>query len=68
MELAEMARIFERLGCKAAYNLDGGATAVMMFHQEKYSKPSNGGRDLGDILMITESGYTKNPKTEEEAQ
>ena len=68
VEIAEFARIFEKLGCKAAYNLDGGATSVMMFHQERYSKPSNGGRDLGDILFITESGYSKNPKTGEETQ
>jgi exopolysaccharide biosynthesis protein len=68
VEIAELAHIFEKLGCKAAYNLDGGATAVMMFNQQRYSKPSNGGRDLGDILMITEAGYTKNPKTEEASQ
>lgn len=68
MEIAELARVFEKLGCKAAYNLDGGATAVMMFHQKRFSKPSNGGRELGDILMITESGYNKNPNAEEGAK
>lgn len=58
IELADLAVIFENLGCKAAYNLDGGATSVMIFHQARFSKPSNGGRDLGDILIITESGYS----------
>lgn len=68
VEIADLAKIFEKLGCKAAYNLDGGATAVMMFNQKRFSKPSNGGRELGDILMITEPGYTKNPKSEEGAK
>lgn len=56
MKISELAQVFADLGCKVAYNLDGGASAVMLFGQERYSKPSNGGRDLGDIILITESG------------
>lgn len=56
MKISELAQVFEDLGCKVAYNLDGGASAVMLFGQQRYSKPSNGGRDLGDIILITESG------------
>ena len=47
-------RFFADLGCKAAYNLDGGASAVMTFNDEIYSRPSNGGRALGDALLIKE--------------
>lgn len=57
MRIPELAQIFEDLGCNAAYNLDGGGTAVMLFGGEIYSRQSNGGRELGDILLITEAGY-----------
>ena len=53
MTISELAQVFEDLGCIAAYNLDGGGSAVMVFNQERYSKQSNGGdRKLGDILLI----------------
>lgn len=56
MKLADLAAVFEELGCKAAYNLDGGGSAVMVFNHERYSRQSNGGdRGLGDILVIRES-------------
>lgn len=58
MQIPELAQVFADLGCSAAYNLDGGGTAVMLFGGEIYSRQSNGGRELGDILLITESGYT----------
>ena len=58
LTISELAKVFEDLGCKAAYNLDGGATAVMMFGHEIYSHPSNGGRNIGDILLIAEATDT----------
>lgn len=58
MRIPELAQVFADLGCTAAYNLDGGGTAVMIFDGKIYSRQSNGGRDLGDILLITEAGYT----------
>lgn len=57
MRIPELAQVFADLGCTAAYNLDGGGTAVMIFDGKVYSRQSNGGRDLGDILLITEAGY-----------
>lgn len=58
--MPNLASIFEKLGCKVAYNLDGGRSAVMMFGTEFYSQPYLDGRDLGDILYIAETGlYTK---------
>ncbi len=57
MLLPELANLFEELGCTAAYNLDGGGSALMMFNHERYSQQSNGGdRELGDILLIRETG------------
>ena len=58
LTISELAKVFEELGCKAAYNLDGGATAVMLFNNEIFSHPSNGGRNVGDILFIAESAAT----------
>ena len=57
MRIHELAQIFEDRGCVCAYNLDGGGSAVMVFNHERYSKQSNGAdRELGDILVIRESG------------
>jgi len=58
IKISKLAAIFEELGCKAAYNLDGGGSAVMMFDHKTYSKQSNGAdRKLGDLLVIRDSYY-----------
>ena len=48
----EFAELFEELGCVRAYNMDGGDSSVMTFNDSIYSRPSGGGRSLGDILFI----------------
>lgn len=56
--LPELAQLFEELGCRMAYNLDGGGTAVMYFCHEPFSRQSNGAdRQIGDIVYITEEGF-----------
>jgi len=55
LTIPELAQIFKDLGCVKAYNLDGGGSAVMAFNHQAYSKQSNGGRELGDILLIRET-------------
>ena len=58
IKIPQLAEIFEELGCKVAYNLDGGGSAVMMFDHKTYSKQSNGAdRKLGDLLVIRDSYY-----------
>ncbi len=53
MTLVEMATLFESLGCKRAYNLDGGHSAVMTWQGEIASSPSKaGGRDISDIVYL----------------
>jgi len=52
--LAEFSYIFEQLGCTAAYNMDGGNTAVMTYGSRLVSEPSQGGRPVTDIIMIAE--------------
>ena len=45
------------LGCKAAYNLDGGASSGMAFDRKLISKPSGGGRAVSDVVMICEPEF-----------
>ena len=53
--LTEMSEIFAALGCKAAYNLDGGDTVAMAFRGALVNKPEEAQpRDVSDILYIGE--------------
>lgn len=54
MTLAELALFMEDLGCKAAYNLDGGQSAVMFFRDEIISTPYHNGRAVGDAIVLCE--------------
>lgn len=56
MTFEELAATFEALGCKAAYNLDGGETAVMTYLGDVHSKPCGSGtaREVSDIIMVGE--------------
>lgn len=63
--LTQLADIFEELGCKLAYNLDGGASAVMVYDHKRVNTPSNGGREIGDLLYITDSYFNLPPESQE---
>lgn len=52
--LKDLAKIYYELGCKQAYNLDGGGSAVMIFNHKPYSNQSSPDRKLGDIIYIAE--------------
>lgn len=54
MTLAELSQVFADLGCKAAFNLDGGATAEMLFNGELVNRPYKGGRQSSDIICFGE--------------
>ena len=54
MSLAEFSQVFYSLGCKTAYNMDGGATAAMIFQGEVINSPANGGRESSDIICFSE--------------
>lgn len=53
-KIGELAALFEKLGCAAAYNLDGGQSSVMAWDlgQTIINSPSNGGRPVGDIIYV----------------
>jgi exopolysaccharide biosynthesis protein len=52
MTLTELAALFYSLGCKEAYNLDGGQSAMMVFMNELVNRPTGGGRKISDIIYI----------------
>ncbi|MBR4905758.1 MAG: phosphodiester glycosidase family protein [Clostridia bacterium] len=52
LELFELAKLMEMLSCKAAFNLDGGGSASLYWNGGIYSKPSNGDRDMSDIVYL----------------
>ena len=52
LTLEKTAQLMESLGCKAAYNLDGGQSAAMWFGGEIISTPYRGGRAVGDAIVI----------------
>lgn len=54
LSLAEMSSFFAKAGCKNAYNLDGGHSAVMTLYGEIANSPSKkGGRDISDIIYVS---------------
>lgn len=51
----EMSQLMYDLGCKAAYNLDGGGTAAMVFNGELLNVQADGGRGCSDIIYVTDT-------------
>jgi exopolysaccharide biosynthesis protein len=54
MTLAQMSGLFASLGCRAAYNLDGGKSAVMVYADDVVNQPDGGGRELSDCVYVEE--------------
>lgn len=54
MFLEEMAQVFEELGCKAAYNLDGGHCSFMTFQDRVANHPYKPEHEVTDGIFITE--------------
>jgi len=52
LSLAGLSALFESLGCKIAYNLDGGKTSMMTFGDRLVNDAYQGGRACSDILYI----------------
>ncbi len=55
MTMQEMSQLFYDMGCKVAYNLDGGKSAEMAFMGELVNQPYEGGRATSDILYIADN-------------
>ena len=54
LNMHNLARLMESLGCQVAYNLDGGQSSMLWFNGQIISTPYLGGRPIGDIVLIRE--------------
>ncbi len=54
MTLQQMSKLFYKLGCSVAYNLDGGQSSEMVLHNEFVNQPYKGGRSVSDIVYIAD--------------
>lgn len=54
MTMKQLSQLFADLGCKVAYNLDGGQSAVLAFQGAIFNRPYQGGREISDIVCIVD--------------
>ena len=52
LEIPDLAQLMHDLGCKEAFNLDGGQTSMMAVNGETYNQPFEGGRSVSDIIYV----------------
>lgn len=52
LTMAELSSLMESLGCKLAFNLDGGESAVLYWNGGIYNSPYDGGRSISDIIYF----------------
>ena len=57
--LHELALLMQTLGCKQAYNLDGGASAHFYYNGDVLNQPSGGGRNIADIVYVAFEPYSE---------
>ena len=50
--LTELSQIMYDEGCRRAYNLDGGRSAVLWYNGEVINSPYKDGREISDIIYI----------------
>lgn len=55
--LRELALLMESLGCKQAFNLDGGNSAHFFWKDDILNQPSGGGRSVADIIYVAYESY-----------
>ena len=60
LTLEQFSQLFADLGCKAAYNMDGGRSAQMYYSGGILNDPYKGGRSVSDCLIIRET-FGKEP-------
>ena len=59
LTLSELAILMQKLGCKQAYNLDGGASAHFYYDGDVLNHPSGGGRVVADIVYVAYESYSE---------
>ncbi len=51
-DMPELSQFFADLGCRLAFNLDGGRSSQMVFAGRTVDEPVNNGRYINDIVLI----------------
>ena len=54
LKMDKLASLMSSIGCKAAYNLDGGQTSLLALGTKLWNSPSDGGRSSSDYIMIVD--------------
>ena len=54
LKMDKLASLMSSIGCKAAYNLDGGQTSLLALGTKLWNSPSDGGRISSDYIMIVD--------------
>lgn len=54
MSLSELAQVFEKLGCAAAYNMDGGHTVFMTLQDQYVNHSYKPSKTISDCIFICE--------------
>ena len=49
-----LALLMEGLGCRVAYNLDGGNSSMLAFLKRIWNRPSGDGREISDCVLVKE--------------
>ena len=52
VSVKQLALMMREKGCTVAYNLDGGNSATLVFHNEIYSAKENKERSVSDIIYF----------------
>jgi exopolysaccharide biosynthesis protein len=52
LSMKQLSQLFYKLGCKVAFNLDGGQSSEMAFMGQLANMPYHGGRETSDVVMI----------------
>ena len=60
LSMKERAAFMADLGCKAAYNLDGGISAQIAYMGERINHPGKD-RNLRDVILLLEPESTPTP-------
>lgn len=56
LTMDDFARLMSSLGCKCAYNLDGGQSSSLTWGSKVINEPSDGGRKVSDGIMLIDIG------------
>ncbi len=54
VDMVKLSALMEKLGCTAAYNLDGGQTSLLARYDTLWNRPSGGGKSTSDFIMVVD--------------